>query len=290
MWWKTPHDTLIACISGPSSHRHNSIVIDVTKKTLHPARIKELQRLGLKLGHSFSDLDLLDRALCHSSTGNEGRASYERLEFLGDAVLGFIVADHLFREEPDIEEGQLSDARAAIVSRNPLASVADRLSLNDFLIGGRSLRDKDRSSKRILADLTESVLGAIYLDGGIRAARKFVRQHIIDRTQDLGSPRSSPRDPKSKLQHLTQVCFHTKPLYQLLATEGPDHDPMFEIAVIISDEKIAIGRGATKQAAEKQAAHKALANLQQKLSTGECTAESPEDLELSDDRNTEKEA
>ena len=262
----------------------------MTKKTLHPARTKELQQLAQTLGHPFSDPELLDRALCHSSTGNEGRKSYERLEFLGDAVLGFIVTDHLFRKEPDIEEGQLSDARAAIVSRSPLAAVASRLSLSNFLVGGRSLRDKDRSSKRILADLTESVLGAIYLDGGIRAARKFVHQQIIGHAQPLSPQHASPRDPKSKLQHLTQVCFHTKPLYQLLSTQGPDHDPVFEIVVILGDEEIATGQGTTKQAAEKQAAHKALVDLQRKLGTGECKAVNPEDLELPEDQNTEKEA
>jgi ribonuclease-3 len=229
---------------------------------LHPARAKELAALARRLGHRFKDLRLLDRALCHSSTGNERRDNYERAEFLGDAVLGFLVADHLFRREPEIPVGQLTDHRARVVSRPPLAKIAAELGLGALLVGGRGLREQDRASKRILADLVEAVLGAIYLDGGVRAARKFVRAHILGRMPAETGARKAYRDPKSRLLHFAQVNQRGQPTYRVLDAHGPDHERIFRVTVELQGEMLGTGQGSTKQAAEMMAARAALEHLQ----------------------------
>jgi ribonuclease-3 len=230
-------------------------------ESLHPAREQELLALAERLGHRFADLGLLERALCHSSTGNEGRVSYERLEFLGDAILGFLVADVLFHTKPEIPEGELTDRRAQIVSRQPLARVGEALELSRYLIGGRGLRDQDRRSRRILADLVESVVAAIYLDGGVRAARAFLKRHVLPHA---GTGTSGPalRDPKSRLLHYAQVRDMGQPRYELEDAWGPDHAREFQVAVYLQGTRIATGSGRTKQAAEKRAAAQALEQLQ----------------------------
>ena len=225
------------------------------------ARRKLLRKVALRLGHKFRDLELLDRALCHSSTGNEGKQNYERLEFLGDAVLGFLIAELLFRDRPDIPEGQLTDRRARLVSREPLAAVADHLDLIANLTVGRGIREQDRASPRIRADLVEAVLGAIYLDGGIRAARKFVRAQIWQRLAGEAEAAPPQRDPKSRLLHLAQTRDLGQPAYEILETSGPPHERSFVVAVLLRGEPVAEGTGRSKQAAEKQAAAAALARL-----------------------------
>lgn len=227
------------------------------QESLTPARARQLEELAQALGHSFKSLALLDQALCHASTSNQGRSSYERLEFLGDAILGFLVAETLFAQKPEIPEGELTDRRAQIVSRRPLALVADRLKLTSHLIGGRGLRDKDRQSDRIRADLVEAVLAAVYLDGGVRAARKFVKQHVLGHLE-VAEGGQTPRDPKSRLLHYAQVHVMGQPRYELLRAWGPDHERHFEVGVLIQDEQLATGSGRTKQDAEKQAASRAL--------------------------------
>ncbi len=226
------------------------------------ARGRELQQLASRLGHRFADIALLERALCHSSTGNEGRDNYERLEFLGDAILGFLVADSLFHTTPEIPEGALTDRRARIVSRAPLAAVANSLQLGRYLVGGRGLQERDRQSPRILADLVEAVVAAIYIDGGIEPARRFVRRHVLAADNDL--PRPTERDAKSRLLHFAQIHEMGQPRYELDDAWGPDHDLRFRVTVIVGEERVADGSGRTKQAAEKQAAARALQLLQQR--------------------------
>jgi len=234
--------------------------VSPTDDSIHDARLRELRELAQRLGHDFEDLALLDQALCHSSTGNLGRKSYERLEFFGDSILGFLVAEELYSYQPEIPEGELTDRRAQVVSRLPLALVADRLGLSSHLIGGRGLREQDRQSPRLRADLVEAVLAAIYLDGGLEAARDFVIRHALS---DCEPPRGPvPRDPKSRLLHYAQVNAIGQPSYRLVRTWGPDHERNFEVAVVISAEEIAKGSGRTKQDAEKQAAARALERFQ----------------------------
>ena len=230
--------------------------------TLTDARRRQLAELAERLGHQFGDLGLLDRALCHASTGNEGRESYERLEFLGDAILGFLVADHVFGLTPEIPEGELTDRRAQIVSRKPLSGIAGTLGLDRYLVVGRGLREEDRQSNRIRADLVEAVLAAIYLDGGVRAARRFVQRHVLPGLPEPAAA-GSERDSKSRLLHYAQVNIMGQPSYELQQAWGPDHERWFEVAVVLQGEQIAVGRGRTKQDAEKQAAAEAISQFRQ---------------------------
>jgi ribonuclease-3 len=222
------------------------------------ARARTLRALAEQLGHPFADLSLLDRALTHSSTGNEGMKSYERFEFLGDAFLNFAVADALFRAESEVAEGRLTETRATIVSRKPLAAVGRRLDLANHLLHGKGLRDSERSSERILADLVEAVIGAILIDGGVRAARAFVRRHV--QPKDASEP-TAPELPKDSKTGLLHFCQHRKlgqPHYDLIETIGLQHEQEFRVAARLNDGRRAEGRARTKRTAEKLAAAKLL--------------------------------
>lgn len=215
-------------------------------------------QVSTRIGHQFRNPLLLDRALVHSSMGNEGKRSYERLEFLGDAILGFMVADHLFRLTPEIPEGELTDRRAKIVSREPLAAIGRELGLAQFVEVGRGLRTEDLDNPRLLADLVEAVLGAIYLDGGVRAARRFVRNHVLARVPADGEADRRPRDAKSRLLHYAQAHGLGQPAYPVLATDGPDHERTFTVAAHLGDDELGRGSARSKRAAEMEAAQNAL--------------------------------
>lgn len=218
------------------------------------ARRRLLRSLARELGHEFADLDVLDRALTHASTGNQGKPNYERLEFLGDAFLNFAVADALFRQEPEIPEGRLTETRATLVSRKPLATVARQLRLAHHLDTGRGLRESELESERILADLAEAVLGAIYVDGGVRAARRFVRRFILSNQDQLAVPTDGEVDSKTALLHFCQRHRLGQPHYRLLEASGLQHEQQFRVAAQLPDGRQAEGRGRTKRSAEKDAA------------------------------------
>ncbi len=219
-----------------------------------------LLELAERIGHEFRALGLLAEALIHPSMGNERTDSYERLEFLGDSVLQFIVTEHLFREHPRLAEGELTRLRSAIVSRDPLAASADRLGLIRYVQAGRGLSSAELRSERILANLLESVLAAVYLDGGIRAARRFVKQHVLPGADRTVAP-ATPRDPKTTLLHVVQAAAKGQPTYRLLDAQGPDHERTFLVAVDVGGAMLGEGSGRSKRAAERAAAEVALAAL-----------------------------
>jgi ribonuclease-3 len=224
------------------------------------ARQRTLRELAKRLGHAFADVALLDQALTHASMGNEGKASYERLEFLGDAFLNFAVADVLYRADGEVAEGQLTETRARIVSRKPLAAAARRLDLAVHLVSGKGLRDSERHSERILADLVEAVLGAILIDGGVTAARAFVRRHVLPKTA-FGSEPEPEKDSKTALLHYCQHHQLGQPRYELVETIGAQHEQEFVVRAKVLDGRGAVGRARTKRAAEKIAAADLLATL-----------------------------
>jgi len=225
------------------------------------ARTRTLRALAGQLGHEFTDLGLLDRALTHSSTGNEGMKSYERFEFLGDAFLNFAVADALFRAETDVAEGRLTETRATIVSRKPLAAIGRRLELANHLAHGKGLREEERSSERILADLVEAVLGAILIDGGVTAARAFVRRHVLPKGAPEVLAPETGKDSKTALLHFCQHHKLGQPHYDLVETIGLQHEQEFRVAARVNDGRRAEARARTKRAAEKLAAAKLLLQL-----------------------------
>jgi ribonuclease-3 len=226
------------------------------------AHRRALTELGERLGHRFADLDLLQRALTHASTGNEGKKSYERLEFLGDAFLNFAVALRLYHADTEIAEGQLTETRSRIVSRPPLAAAGQRLDLAHYLQSGKGLRANERSSDRILADLVEAVLGAILLDGGVAAAQDFVDRHLLPEGSLTPATPEVSKDSKTALLHFCQHHQLGQPRYELAETIGLQHNQQFRVIARLLDGRAAEGMDRTKRGAEKLAAERLLAALE----------------------------
>ena len=215
-----------------------------------------------KLGYEFRDPALLENALTHSSCANESRGrlqSNERLEFLGDSILGMVVADHLYRNHPDLPEGELTRTRAALVCEDSLVEVAEALRLGEYLhLGKGEVAGGGRKRHSIQADAVEAVLAAVYLDGGIGSARKIVQQYILCREVE-GLP--SPRDYQTALQELVQRESGQVLKYRLTGEEGPDHDKRFFVEVDLNGEVAGRGKGHSKKEAEQMAAKAAIAKL-----------------------------
>lgn len=224
-----------------------------------------LDALQARLGYTFRDPELLKSALMHSSYANENRAkgyeSNERLEFLGDSILGFVVADYLYRTYPDRPEGEMTRTRAAMVCEEALHLVAQELKLNEeLLLGVGEEKNGGRSRASINADAVECVIAATYLDGGITAARALIERLILP-LDNSAKPKVS--DAKTALQELIQRKKGQTLSYRQLASIGPDHDKRFVCAVYLNDNELASGEGRSKKAAEQAAAAKALELLEQ---------------------------
>lgn len=216
-----------------------------------------------KLGYEFQDRRLLENALTHSSCANESRgrlSSNERLEFLGDSILGMVVAEHLYRNHPDLPEGDLTRTRAALVCEESLVEVAKELSLGEYLrLGKGEEAGGGRRRPSIQADAVEAVLAAVYLDGGIGSARKIIQRYILCREIE-GLTR--PRDYKTALQELVQRESGQVLKYRLTGSEGPDHDKRFFVEVDLNGTPIGSGKGHSKKEAEQMAAKSAIQHLQ----------------------------
>jgi len=188
--------------------------------------------------------------------------SNERMEFLGDAVLGLVVADHLFESFPAHDEGMLTELRAHLVQRDTLAKAARKLDLGAALLLGKGEDDGGgRRRPTNLSHVYEAIVGAIFLDSGLEAARSFVLGSLSEELEYVADE-SFTVDPKSRLQEISQSRYQTTPRYQVVETEGPDHARRFTIEVIIQGEAFGSGSGRSKQAAEKQAAQQALEQLE----------------------------
>lgn len=214
-----------------------------------------------RLGHEFGDRGLLEAALTHRSHANEtgGTVHYERLEFLGDAVLGLVAADWLFRRRPNEAEGELSRLKSAAVSAPALAREAERLGLGAWLrLGIGEERSGGRTKASLLADSLEAVFGALYLDGGLPAARRVI-EHYLER--GCSAEPGATLDAKTTLQELAQGRGWELPVYRVTGETGPDHDRRFEVEVRVGGEIVERGFGRTKKEAQQQAAAAALARL-----------------------------
>lgn len=218
--------------------------------------------LEKKLGYRFRDPALLDRALTHRSFANERGLDrhYERLEFLGDAVLGLVAANWLFEQHPDQPEGELSKLKSSLVSARSLARHARRLGLGEALqLGVGEARSGGRTKRSLLADSMEAVFGAVYLDGGLDSAAKVVRSLLELNTGE--DPGRHPGDPKTELQEAAQARGWALPEYRLVAEEGPDHQKIFRFDCLLEGEIRGRGEGRSKKVAEQAAAAQALASL-----------------------------
>lgn len=223
-----------------------------------------MEKLEEKLGYTFHDRRLLENALTHSSYANEnkskGETSNERLEFLGDSVLGMVVADHLYRTHPDMPEGELTRTRAALVCEDSLVEVAAQLELGEYLKLGRG-EDAGGGRKRpsIQADAVEAVIAAVYLDGGIGSARKLITNFIL--TNNEREQEGAVRDFKTALQELVQRESGRVLSYRLMGESGPDHAKVFSVEVDLNGQPIGTGEGRSKKEAEQNAAKAAMAKL-----------------------------
>jgi ribonuclease III len=227
---------------------------------------QHLAALEARLGHRFRDRGLLEHALTHRSKAAEdpsgGVVDNESLEFLGDAVLGFVVADLLFRDFPDSREGQKSKVKSAVVSTTSLADAAVRLGLGEHMLLGRGEeKTGGRGKPALLADTYEAVIAAIYLDGGLAPARAFIERELGPSIREARAPGYVGRDYKSTLQERVQSGGGPLPSYRISAEIGPDHRKQFHVQVRIGDQVIAEGVGLTKKDAEQEAARAALAAL-----------------------------
>lgn len=226
-----------------------------------------MQALEERLQYQFHNRELLSAALYHSSYANEHRAldieSNERLEFLGDSVLGFVTAEYLYARHPELPEGDLTRIRAALVCEESLHEVALRLRLGEHLcLGKGEEQGGGRTRPSILADATEAVFAAVYLDGGIAAASQLIHRVLLD-CQKEETVEEKRRDYKTALQELVQRRNDQKLHYEMLREMGPDHCKSFVAGVFLNGECIAEGEGRSKKEAEQSAAHAALEVLEQ---------------------------
>lgn len=229
----------------------------------------DVAELAERLGIPLTDTALLHQALVHRSVYNErpsvGPGTNERLEFLGDSVLGFVIADELYRRLPNATEGELTNLRASLVRKESLAAAARRLELGRYLMLGRGEEASGgRERDQILAAAFEAIVGAIYLSAGLDEARAFVRHHL-GRAIDQAVTAGPKKDHKSQLQELTQARWQLTPVYVLVEAVGPDHAKEFRVQARIGDRIAGEGIGRTKQAAEQMAASQAFAALTREM-------------------------
>jgi ribonuclease-3 len=238
-------------------------VIGFSAPRLTPDREAGLRALESRLGHHFKELQLLDRALTHTSHANEaapGVRHNEPLEFLGDAVLGFAIADLLHRRHPEGDEGTKSRTRAHLVSERSLAHRAEALGLPSLLLLGRGEEKTGGRKKATLwADAYEAVIAALFLDGGVRAAHRFVERQFRDEITE--GPDLSRLDYKSALQELLQSKGDPVPEYDVAAEVGPSHKRWFHVVCRVRGQDVASGEGSSKKEAQQDAARRALAAL-----------------------------
>lgn len=209
------------------------------------------------LGYRFTDSSLLITALTHSSGANTRVESNERLEFLGDAILGAVVCTTLYRRFETWLEGDLTKVKSNVVSRRTCAEIADAIGLTDLLILGNGIDGRHRLPTSLRAAVYESVIGGIYLDGGLEAAKTFILKTAADHIETYAQP-DNRENYKSALQQFVQRCMAATPRYETLDEQGPDHSKCFEMCVVINNERFPSAWGPTKKEAEQEAARRAL--------------------------------
>ncbi len=225
-----------------------------------------MEVLEERIGYQFQKKELLSQALTHSSYSNEQKPelhvkNYERLEFLGDAVLEVVVSEYLYHTYLKLPEGELTKMRASMVCESSLAFCARDIELGEFMFLGKGEEGTGgRKRDSIISDGMEAVIGAIYLDSGMENAKRFIDQFILNDLED----KQLFFDSKSTLQEIAQGKFKSSVRYELMRESGPEHDKAFTVSAWIGKENMGIGNGRTKKAAEQQAAYQALLKLRDK--------------------------
>ncbi len=229
-------------------------------KLIH--RKSDFARLEDKLGYHFNDISVLREALSHRSyvktVAKPDTPSFERLEFLGDSILGMLVAESLFELYPTYTEGMLTKLKAALVNEMTLSTIAKRLGIGEFIfLSDEESKAGGRERPSITSDCFEAVIAALYLDGGIRAVREFVQREVISRIADVRNDKSI-KNYKGELLELTQGEAAGTPKYEVVEESGPDHNKIFTVTVHGFGVQLAVGKGHSKKEAEQEAARKAL--------------------------------
>lgn len=225
---------------------------------------KPLEELEQKIGYSFQDKRLLKQALTHSSFANEQKINkyddYERLEFLGDAVLELVSSEFLFQENAKMTEGQLTRMRASMVCEQALAYCAKEFGLEDYILLGKGEEmTGGRTKDSIISDVMEAIIGALYVDNGMEVAKAYIHRFILSDLEHKQLFYDAKTILQERVQQKNQGTLH----YELIREEGPDHDKMFVIEAKIDDKTIGAGQGRTKKAAEQQAAYEALKSMKE---------------------------
>jgi ribonuclease-3 len=212
------------------------------------------------IGYHFRQLELLRSALTHTSSADTRAGSNERLEFLGDAVLGLVTCEQLFLRFPDYQEGDLTKVKSAVVSRRTCARISRQLRLDDFLFVGKGMNVHGVVPPNLMADVFESLVAGIYLDGGLEPAKNFILQYINPEIDEIAEA-AHAGNHKSLLQQVAQRDYGETPQYELLDEKGPDHSKCFKITAVIGRYRHAAAWGRNKKEAEQKAAMNALAEI-----------------------------
>ncbi len=227
---------------------------------LSPQQKSSVSKCETILGYKFNDKYILSEAITHASIANTRLKSYERLEFLGDSILGFIVCEYLFNLFPDLLEGELTKIKSTVVSRQTCAKIATELEIEQCLIVGKGVGTAGQVPRSLLANAFESLVGAMYIDGGIEAVRGFLMPWVESQVEEAVGGRLEI-NYKSDLQQYAQKRFGVPPNYRLVSHAGPDHDKWFQIQAVIDKREFAPAWGKNKKEAEQRAAANALASI-----------------------------
>jgi ribonuclease-3 len=269
----SPEDSQADSLAEPASLASSAAVADAPPSRGNEPRANEPGAIAARgdkpvdlvacqerIGHTFRDESILLAALTHASGAAHRLASNERLEFLGDAILGFIVCDTLYRIFPESLEGDLTRVKSVVVSRETCGRISEQLGLTEFLIVGKGLAVNSAVPVSVLSDLFESVVAAIYLDGGIEPARRFVSRWMEPEIAQVSSG-AQGANHKSLLQQLSQRDFGVTPTYEVMEESGPDHSKSFHVSAFIGERRYTPAWGRNKKEAEQRAASNALVEL-----------------------------
>ena len=227
---------------------------------LSPDDLAAIERCEQNLGYEFTEKGYLFEAITHASVANTRLCSYERLEFLGDSILGFTVCEYLFKNFPDWLEGDLTKVKSNVVSRQSCAEIGKSLNIEEFLVVGKGIGVKGKVPKSLLANAFESIVAAIYLDSGIDSVKTFLTP-FIKKQVNAAIAGGLDVNYKSELQQYSQKRFGLPPQYRLLGNKGPDHDKWFQVSAQVDKKAFGPAWGKNKKEAEQRAAANALATI-----------------------------
>ncbi len=224
-------------------------------------QLVDLKQCERQLEYAFRDRNLLFEAITHASSSNTRLSSYERMEFLGDSILGFIVCEYLYQTQPDWLEGQLTKIKSVVVSRQTCARLGADLGLEEFLVVGKGIGNRGPVPTSLLANAFESIVAAIYLDGGMEPTKRFLMRFVPQQV-DMAIAGDSDANYKSDFQQFAQKKFGLPPTYKMIGDRGPDHEKWFQVVALLGKQQFPPAWGRNKKEAEQRAAANALAEIE----------------------------